>query len=186
MTHIRPGTFVVLSAEGSKKEIEYSPKTTRYVDKEENPVPVSQVSEGLPVKVFYTQTGSRVLASKVVVSKVRTSTTETVNSGGGLAPSSTSTVGVVSEIGPDTFMLRAGPASDPYSYSLSKTTTYVDETGAPVSMEEVKSGSPVTVYHTQLNGKTVVSKVMVNSKTKTTAPAIEAEQKSTTTTTTNK
>ncbi len=35
----------------------------------------------------------------------------------------------------------------PVRYNFTKTTTYVDENGNPVSVETVKSGAPVTVYY---------------------------------------
>jgi len=79
-------------------------------------------------------------------------------------------------------------SSAPVSYTFSKTTTYVDENGNPVSVDVVKSGIPVTVYYTQDGDKMVASKVVVR-KTVTTdpvapVPAPVIEQKKTTTTTT--
>jgi len=72
-------------------------------------------------------------------------------------------------------------------YRYSKTTTYVDETGAPVSMETVKSGLPVTVYYTKDGDNMVASKVVVR---KTVSSSSEGgttvEKKSSTTTTTDK
>ena len=58
----------------------------------------------------------------------------------------TNTVGTINEFGPDTIMIRSETSPEPIRYTYTKTTTYVDETGAPVSMEMVKSGLPVTVY----------------------------------------
>src|SRR6476659_8823891 len=59
----------------------------------------------------------------------------------------TTSAGTVSEFGPETIMIRSETSPEPIRYSYSKTTTYVDESGKPVSVETVKSGIPVTVYY---------------------------------------
>src|SRR5580693_463115 len=56
----------------------------------------------------------------------------------------TTSDGTVSQFGPDTIVVKSTTSTDPVSYSYSKTTTYVDEDGNPVSSETVKSGAPVT------------------------------------------
>src|SRR4051794_33203583 len=61
--------------------------------------------------------------------------------------STTTSAGTISEFGPNVISIRSESSSQPIRYSYSKTTTYVDESGAPVSMETVKSGLPVTVYY---------------------------------------
>jgi hypothetical protein len=105
---------------------------------------------------------------------VSTTTTKTITS-----------VGTISEFSPQTIVIKTETSPDPVSYSYSKTTTYVDETGAPVSMTTVKSGLPVTVYYTQDGDKMVASKVIVR-KTVTAAPAAPVTEKTTTTTTEEK
>lgn len=78
-------------------------------------------------------------------------------------------------------------SASPVSYSYSKTTTYVDENGNPVSVETVKSGAPVTVYYTRDGDRMIASKVVVRRTTTTAAPPVAApvvETKKTTTTTT--
>src|SRR4029079_17414610 len=52
----------------------------------------------------------------------------------------TTSAGTISEFGPETIIIRSETSPEPVRYSYSKTTTYVDETGAPVSMDLVKSG----------------------------------------------
>lgn len=94
--------------------------------------------------------------------------------------------GTISEFGPETIMIRSETAPEPIRYSYSKTTTYVDETGAPVSIETVKSGLPVTVYYAKVGDKMVASKVIVRKAVVKAAPAIEEKRTSTTTTTTEK
>jgi hypothetical protein len=94
----------------------------------------------------------------------------------------TSSAGTISGFSPDTIIIRSETSPDPIRYTYSKTTTYVDETGAPVSIETVKSGLPVTVYYVRDGDRMVASRVVVR-KAVTQAPAIE-EKKTTTTTTT--
>lgn len=101
----------------------------------------------------------------------------------------TTSAGTVSQFGPDEFIVKSQESPDPLSYTSSKTTTYVDENGQPVSVETVKSGVPVTVYYTKVGNRLIASKVMVR-KAMTIIPAVAAptpivETKTTTTTTTN-
>jgi len=96
--------------------------------------------------------------------------------------SSTTSAGTISQFGPETIMIRSETSPEPVSYSYSKTTTYVDETGAPVSLETVKSGLPVTVYYVKVGDRMVASKVIVKRAVVVpTAPVVE-EKKTTTTT----
>jgi hypothetical protein len=92
--------------------------------------------------------------------------------------------GTISQFGPETIAIRADTSSEPVSYSYSKSTTYVDETGAPVSIETVTSGLPVTVFYIKEGDKMVASKVIVRKAVVKTAPAAIEEKKTTTTTTT--
>ncbi|MDB4793461.1 hypothetical protein OAG63_00340 [Methylacidiphilales bacterium] len=93
------------------------------------------------------------------------------------APSTTTTTttqnsdGTVSQFGPNTIVVSSSGSTSPQSYSYSKTTTYVDENGNPVSSETVKSGAPVTIYYTQDGDKMVATKVIVRKTTTTTTPA---------------
>ena len=97
----------------------------------------------------------------------------------------TTTAGTISEFGPETIIVRSETSPEPIRYSYSKTTTYVDETGAPVSIETVKSGLPVTVHYVKVGDKMVASKVIVRKAVVKEAPVIQ-EKKTTTTTTTEK
>lgn len=113
--------------------------------------------------------GSFAAQEKVTVSTVKT----------------TETAGTVSEFSPNTIVIRTKTSSTPTSYSYTKSTTYVDEKGAPVSMETVKSGLPVTVYYTREGDHMVANKVVVQKTTTTTeTPMMKEKQTNTTTTTT--
>jgi len=115
------------------------------------------------------------LATASLASAQTTSTTTT---------SSTQSAGTISQFSPDTIAIRTTTSADPVSYSYSKTTTYVDQDGNPVSMETVKSGLPVTVYYTQDGGRMVASKVVVQ-HVATTGDGSGSEIKKSTTTTTS-
>ena len=101
--------------------------------------------------------------------------------------SSTETVGTISDVSPDTIVVRTETNTSPMKYTSSKKTTYVDETGAPVSMETVKSGLPVTVYYTREGDRMIADKVMVRKTTTTTTeqPGIQEKRTRTTTETKN-
>jgi hypothetical protein len=73
----------------------------------------------------------------------------------------TTSSGTISQFGPGTIVVKTTTSSDPVSYSYTKTTTYVDETGKPISIETVKAGLPVTVYYDQAGNKMVATKVVV-------------------------
>ena len=96
--------------------------------------------------------------------------------------------GTISEFSPQTIVIKTETAAEPVRYTYTKTTTYVDETGAPVSVTLVKSGLPVTVYYVKNGDNLVVSKVIVRKAVAIvpTAPVIEEKKTSTTTTTTDK
>lgn len=98
----------------------------------------------------------------------------------------TTTAGTISEFGPETIIVRSETSPEPVRYSYTKTTTYVDETGAPVSIETVKSGLPVTVHYVKVGDRMVASKVIVRKTAVKPAPVVEEKKTTTTTTTTEK
>lgn len=101
----------------------------------------------------------------------------------------TTSAGTISDFSGDSIVIRTESAPEPIRYTYTKQTTYVDEAGAPVSMELVKSGLPVTVYYVKDGERMVASKVIVRKRTTTTktdeTPAV-IEKKTTTTTTEEK
>jgi hypothetical protein len=98
----------------------------------------------------------------------------------------TTSAGTISDFSPNVITVRSQTSETPVSYSYSKTTTYVDQDGNPVSMDVVKSGLPVTVYYTQDGDRMVASKVVVQRTTTTgDAPVVEQKKSTTTTTTTD-
>ena len=100
-----------------------------------------------------------------------------------MSVTTTETAGTISELGQDTIVVRSETSSSPMRYSSTQSTTYVDETGTPVSVETVKSGLPVTVYYTRDGNRLVADKVVVRKTTTTEAPIHTEKQTRTTTTT---
>jgi hypothetical protein len=106
----------------------------------------------------------------------------------------TTSAGTISDFSPQTIVVKTEDAAAPVSYTYTKSTTYVDENGNPVSMETVKSGLPVTVYYVRDGDNLVASRVIVKKiVTQDAAPVIQTapvtnveESKTTTTTTTTK
>ncbi len=80
----------------------------------------------------------------------------------------TESAGTISEFSPDTIVVRSGTSSTPSKYTYTKSTTYVDETGSPVSIETVKSGLPVTIYYTREGDRMIANKVVIQKTTTTT------------------
>lgn len=96
----------------------------------------------------------------------------------------TETMGTISEVSPDTLVVRSETSTSPTKYTYTKSTTYVDDMGNPVSMETVKSGLPVTVYYTQEGDQMIANKVMVRKTVTTTENPLMQEKRTKTTTTT--
>ena len=98
----------------------------------------------------------------------------------------TTSAGTISDFSPQTIVVKTESSVEPVRYTYSKTTTYVDEAGNPVSMETVKSGLPVTVYYVKDGDNLVASKVIVRRAVVVAPAANVQESKTTTTTTTDK
>ncbi len=147
--------LLVIKSETAAEPLRYtSSETTTYVDEEGNPVAVTTVKSGLPVTVHYTKVGDTLVATKVMVRKV-------LAAPAGTTETATRTFGTISEFGSGRIIIRSTASPGPLNYTYSKTTTYVDETGSPVSINTVKSGLPVTVYYTKVGNSMIASKVVV-------------------------
>ncbi|MDI1312696.1 hypothetical protein [Prosthecobacter sp.] len=175
-----PQGVVIKSEAGSQPVRFISSETTNYVDENGNPVAVELVKSGLPATIYYTKVGDTLIASKIMVRTSATTSTKVVAT----TPAVTVpiTAGVITQFGPENLIIKTESAPDPLSYSYSKTTTYVDETGAPVAIETVRSGVPVTVHYTKVGNTLVASKVIVRKNA--VVPEQLIEKKTTTTTTT--
>ena len=103
----------------------------------------------------------------------------------------TTTNGALTEYvpGSETMVVRSEAGTSPLRYSVTKQTTIVDETGAPVAIDRISPGSQLSIQHTGSGDQLVASRVVVRrAATATTAvtsvPAVTGQQTNTTTTTT--
>lgn len=75
VSQFSPNSIVVRTTTSSDPISYSSTKTTTYVDENGNPVAVETVKSGQPVTVYYDKEGNRMVATKVVVRKTTTTTT---------------------------------------------------------------------------------------------------------------
>lgn len=189
-----PQGLIIKTVAGSQPVRYISSDTTNYVDENGNAVSARLVTSGLPVTVYYTKVGDTLIASKIMVKTgvvAPIATVAPVVTVATVSPvqttqTTTMSVGTISEFGPKRIILRTESSPEPLAYIYSKTTTYVDESGAPVSIETVKSGLPVTVYYTKVGDTFMANKVIVRKAGFIPTPVIETKKTTTTTTTESK
>jgi hypothetical protein len=95
----------------------------------------------------------------------------------------TTAAGTITEFTPGSQIVVRSSSGGPATYSISKSTTFVDEAGNAVSYETIRPGTPTTVYYATEAGRPVVSKVVVQ-KTAVVAPVRTTTTETTETTTT--
>lgn len=88
----------------------------------------------------------------------------------------TTTRGTVTDLSPTAIAVKVDTSPVPVRYTFTKTTTYVDESGNPVSIETVKTGLPVTVYYDQNGDKLTATKVVVKKTVSTTGTDVPVIQ----------
>jgi hypothetical protein len=77
-------------------------------------------------------------------------------------------------------VVRSETGTSPLRYSVTKQTTIVDETGAPVAIDRISPGSQLSIQYTGSGEQLVASRVIVRRA----ATATTGQQTNTTTTTT--
>jgi hypothetical protein len=102
-----------------------------------------------------------------------------------VAVTTTTSGGTITEFTPGSAItLRSETATAPVRYVVGDSVTYVDEAGAPVSAEVIRSGVPVTVHYVKEGDRMIARKVVVKKTTTTSsAPVVEERRTKTTTTT---
>jgi hypothetical protein len=91
--------------------------------------------------------------------------------------------------GSETVVVRSETNSAPVRYVVTKQTTVVDETGAPVVLERIPAGSPLSIQYTGTGERLVASRIVVQKAAAVNAPvttAPVATQDTTTTMTTTR
>ena len=131
----------------------------------------------LSMKINITKIGATLLALGICVcgTEVRAQATATV----------TTTRGAFTEFvpGSETVVVKTETSQAPMRYVVTKQTNIVDETGAPVAIQRIVPGSPLSVQYTTTGDRLVASRIVVQH-----APVAPTgrvvEQRTTTTTTT--
>jgi hypothetical protein len=130
------------------------------------------------MKIDITKIGVALLAVGICTTEMRAQATTTV----------TTTKGAFTEYvpGSETMVVRTETSSAPLRYVVSKQTTIVDESGAPVAIERISPGSPLSIQYTGTGEHLVASRIVVQRPAEvttepvTTAP-VAAQQDTTTT-----
>ena len=89
----------------------------------------------------------------------------------------------------ETVVVRTETSSTPLRYTVTKQTTIVDESGAPVAIERISPGSQLAIDYSGSGERLVASRIVVRKPATvtapvTTVPAVTQQQTTTTTTTT--
>ena len=104
----------------------------------------------------------------------------------------TTTKGAFAEYVPnsETVVVRTDGNSAPLRYGVTKQTTIVDESGAPIAVERISPGSQLSIQYTGSGERLVASRIVVQRPATVTAPVTSApavtEQQTTTTATTTR
>jgi hypothetical protein len=81
--------------------------------------------------------------------------------------------------GSETVVVRTDSGWAPLRYTVTRQTTIVDESGAPVAIERISPGSPLSIHYTGTGDHLIASRIIVQRP----ASAAVTEQQTTTTTT---
>ena len=104
------------------------------------------------MKINITKIGAALLAIGICMwsTEVRAQTTTTV----------TTTKGAFTEYAPgsETMVVRTETSSAPLRYVVTKQTTIVDESGAPVAIERISPGSPLSIQYSGTGDHLVASR----------------------------
>src|SRR4029077_2430118 len=136
------------------------------------------------MKIDITKIGVALLAVGICIwsTEVRAQTTTTV----------TTTKGAFTEYAPgsETMVVRTEASSAPLRYMVTKQTTIVDESGAPVAIERISPGSPLSIQYSGTGDHLIASRIIVQRPVTVTAPVTTApvatQQDTTTSTTTTR
>ena len=130
------------------------------------------------MKIDISKIAMALLAVGICTPEMRAQATTTV----------TTTKGAFTEYvpGSETMVVRTETSSAPLRYVVSKQTTIVDVSGAPVAIERISPGSPLSIQYTGTGENLVASRIVVQrpaavtTEPATTAP-VAAQQDTTTT-----
>ena len=98
----------------------------------------------------------------------------------------TTTQGAFTQFVPssETLVVRSDTNPNPLQYVVTRQTTVVDQAGAPVAIEQIAPGAPLSVQYTTAGDRLVASRIVVQGPVAASAP--HAVERTTTTTTTTR
>ena len=177
------GQAIIVRQESSPEPTSYSvTERTTFIDETGAPVVAERVTSGTPITVHYVREGDRMVASRVVVRKTVSTTPTAVVTQRPSVTTTTTGAGTITQFSPGSRMVIRSETAEPLNYAVSSTTTYVDETGTPIAVENISPGVPVTVHYVREGDRLVASRVVVT-RAAPVVPATTTTKQTTTTTT---
>jgi len=175
-TEFAPGTETMTLRSESGPASYVITKRTTVVDEAGAPVAISSLAPGRPMAVHYVREGDRMIASRIIVRAPVAATAVPAVPREEVTTTRTTTTempGTITEFDPGQTVIVRGETTEPNRYLINKRTTYVDETGAPIAVERIAPGAPVTVRYINEGGHMVASQIVVRAGTKTPRDARE-------------
>jgi hypothetical protein len=181
------GEAIIVREESSTSPIRYAlTERTVFVDEAGTPVVAEKVTSGLPITVHYVREGDRMLASRVIVRRTVSApvaVSTPVVTERKVVAASTTAGGVITNFTPGARLILRSESAEPLTYAITGSTTYVDDAGTPIAVEQIAPGAPVTVHYIREGDQLLASRVIVARPTAAVSPAPVIRQTTTTTTT---
>jgi hypothetical protein len=177
------GQAIIVRQESSTSPTSYAvTERTTFIDESGAPVVAERVTSGTPITVHYVREGDRMIASRVVVRRAVSDSPTAVVTQRPSVTTTTTGAGTITQFTPGSRMIIRGETAEPLNYAVSSSTTYVDEAGTPIAVENISPGVPVTVHYVREGDHMVASRVVVTRA----APVVPATTTTRQTTTTTK
>lgn len=183
------GEAIIVREESSSTPIRYAvTERTTFVDEAGTPLVAEKITSGMPITVHYVREGDRMLASRVVVRKTISApaaVSTPVVTERKVVAASTTAGGVITNFTPGARLIVRSESAEPLTYAVTESTTYVDDGGTPIAVEQIAPGAPVTVHYVRDAERLVASRVIVARPAAAVSPPPVIRQTTTTTTTTS-
>lgn len=181
------GEAIIVREESSAAPIRYAlTERTTFIDETGAPVLAEKIASGMPITVHYVRDGDRMLASRVVVRRTMSTpvaVSEPVVAERKVVAASTTAGGVITNFTPGARLIVRSETAEPLTYAVTGSTTYVDDAGTPIAVEQIAPGAPVTVHYVREGDHLLASRVIVARPAAVVSPPTVIRQTTTTTTT---
>lgn len=148
---------------------------TQFIDLDGKPVDMALLKPEIPVEVNFAENGNELIAAKVVVQRIQVplpgggttlTTRETLKPGGKMVEETIKTTvvmhsGTILKFEPGVLTLKADQQEKALRYQYSKTTTWTNAAGEPVSPSLIKAGLPVKVRYSQRGDTLFADEVVI-------------------------